>query len=128
MRAERGEIWFVNDVQGFYVVRFEDGIWPFKDSPRCPEFDDYYFAHYNPGSTCPTANFNGIGKPAPQALARRGTACRGGLGSPAPACAARASAPSGSGARGPRSSGGPGRPPAGAERACSAGACAAAGT
>ena len=65
MRAERGEIWFVNDAGGFYVVRFEDGIWPFEDSARCPEFDDYYYAQYNPGSTCPTANLDGIGKPAP---------------------------------------------------------------
>jgi hypothetical protein len=65
VRAERGEIWFVNDVLGFYVVRFEDGIWPFKDAKRCPEFDDYYYAQYNPGSTCPTANFDGVGKPAP---------------------------------------------------------------
>jgi hypothetical protein len=63
--AERKQIWFVNDVQGFYVVRFEDGIWPFKGSARCPEFDDYFYAHYNPGSTCPTANFDGLGKPAP---------------------------------------------------------------
>src|SRR4051794_37754761 len=63
--AERHEIWFVNDTQGFYVVKFEDGIWPFKDSARCPEFDDYYYAQYNPGSPCPTANLDGIGKPAP---------------------------------------------------------------
>jgi hypothetical protein len=67
--AERKEIWFVNDVQGFYVVRFEDGIWPFKDSARCPEFDDYFYAQYNPGSSCPTANFNGVGKPAPGGVA-----------------------------------------------------------
>jgi len=65
IHAERGEIWFTNDMQGFYVVRFEDGIWPFKGSARCPEFDDYYYAQYNPGSTCPTANLRGIGKPAP---------------------------------------------------------------
>ena len=37
------------------VVRFEDGIWPFKESARCPEFDDYFYAQYNPGSTCTTA-------------------------------------------------------------------------
>src|SRR4051794_2132545 len=67
--AERGEIWFVNDVQGFYVVRFEDGIWPFKSSARCPEFDDYYYAQYNPGSACPTANLDGVGKPAPGGVA-----------------------------------------------------------
>ena len=65
VRAERGEIWFVHEGGGFYVVRFEDGIWPFEGSARCPEFDDYFYAHYNPGSSCPTANFNGIGKPAP---------------------------------------------------------------
>ncbi|MEA2668425.1 MAG: hypothetical protein QOJ33_1359, partial [Chloroflexota bacterium] len=65
VHAERREIWFTNDVQGFYVVRFEDGIWPFKDAVRCPEFDDYFYAQYNPGSTCATANFHGIGKPAP---------------------------------------------------------------
>lgn len=65
IHTERGEIWFTNDAQGFYVVRFEDGIWPFKGSARCPEFDDYYYAQYNPGSTCRTANLDGIGKPAP---------------------------------------------------------------
>ena len=65
VRTDRGEIWFTNDAQGFFVVRFEDGIWPFEESARCPEFDDYYFAQYNPGSTCPTANFSGLGKPAP---------------------------------------------------------------
>jgi hypothetical protein len=65
VHAERREIWFTNDVQGFYVVRFEDGMWPFKDAARCPEFDDYFYAQYNPGSTCTTANFHGIGKPAP---------------------------------------------------------------
>jgi hypothetical protein len=67
IRAERGEIWFVNDAGGFYVLRFRKGIWPFKGSARCPEFNDYYFAHYNPRSDCRTANFNGIGKPAPAA-------------------------------------------------------------
>ena len=67
VRAERGEIWFTNDVGGFYVVRFKAGIWPFKDAAACPEYDDYYFAQYNPGSRCPTANFDGLGKPAPQA-------------------------------------------------------------
>ena len=46
-------------------MRFADGVWPFEGSRRCPEFDDYYYAQYNPGSTCPTANLKGIGKPAP---------------------------------------------------------------
>ena len=70
VRAERGEIWFVNDALGFYVVRFEDGIWPFKDSARCPEFDDHYYAQYNPGSTCSTANLDGVGNPAPGGVPR----------------------------------------------------------
>jgi hypothetical protein len=69
VRTDRKEIWFVNDAGGFFVVRFEDGLWPFKTSARCPEFDDYYFRQYNPGSTCPTANFDGIGKPPPGGLA-----------------------------------------------------------
>lgn len=48
VRAERGEIWFVNDTGGFYVMRFENGMWPFKDADPCPAYDDYYFAQYNP--------------------------------------------------------------------------------
>jgi hypothetical protein len=70
IHSESGEIWFTNDMQGFFVVRFEDGIWPFKGSPRCPEYDDYYYAQYNPGSKCPTANLDGIGKPAPGLVAK----------------------------------------------------------
>lgn len=65
IRADRGEIWFVNDLGGFYAVRFKKGIWPFPDAAPCPEFDDYFFAHYNRGSDCATANLSGIGKPAP---------------------------------------------------------------
>jgi hypothetical protein len=65
IRSDRHEIWFGNDTGGFYAVRFENNVWPFAGSARCPEFDDYYFAQYNPGSSCPTANTNGIGKPAP---------------------------------------------------------------
>ncbi len=63
--TDRGEIWFANDVQGFFVVRFEDGVWPFKGSAPCPEFADYFYAHYNPASTCATASFDGVGRPAP---------------------------------------------------------------
>lgn len=65
VRAERREIWFTHDLGGFYVVKFADGVWPFSKSDPCPEYDDYHFAHYNPGSTCETASFNGVGKPAP---------------------------------------------------------------
>jgi hypothetical protein len=64
VRADRGEIWFVSDM-GFYVTRFENGIWPFKEAAPCPEFDDYFYAHYNPDSKCATASFDAIGKPAP---------------------------------------------------------------
>ena len=65
VRAERGEIWFVADVFGLQVVRFADGVWPFPPEPPCPEFDDFWYAAYNPGSACPTANRDGIGRPAP---------------------------------------------------------------
>lgn len=67
VRSDRGEIWFTNDSGGFYAVRFKGRVWPFKGSAACPEFDDYYFAQYNSGSTCRTASFRGIGKPAPAA-------------------------------------------------------------
>ena len=65
IRTERREIWFINDAGGFYVLHFRKGIWPFKNSSPCPEFNDYFFAQYNPGSHCRTANYKGIGKPAP---------------------------------------------------------------
>jgi hypothetical protein len=67
VRAERGEIWFLNDAKGFHVMKFKNGTWPFKGAETCPEYNDYYFAQYNPTSACPTANFTGIGKPAPVA-------------------------------------------------------------
>lgn len=67
VRAERGEIWFTHELAGLFVLQFRDGIWPFRDSEKCPEFDDHYFAHYNPGSSCSTATFDGIGKAAPAA-------------------------------------------------------------
>jgi hypothetical protein len=63
--AERRLILFVNDAQGFYVARFEGDTWPFAGSARCPEYDDYFYAQYNPGSACRTANLDGIGRPAP---------------------------------------------------------------
>lgn len=84
VRTDRKEIWFTNDVQGFYVVRFEDGIWPFAGSAPCPEFDDWLFATYNPTSRCPTASLDGIGKPAP------GRAVPAGARRPVPKLAARA--------------------------------------
>lgn len=71
IRAERREIWFANDLTGFYVVRFAAGKWPFAGSARCPEFNDYYYAQYNPGSSCRTANLSGIGKPPPGSARRR---------------------------------------------------------
>jgi hypothetical protein len=63
--SERGLILFVNDAQGFYVGRFEGNVWPFRGAAPCPEYDDYFYAQYNPGSKCRTANLDGIGKPAP---------------------------------------------------------------
>jgi len=65
VRADRGEIWITGDTQGFFVLRFADGVWPFAGAAPCPEYDDWLFATYNETSKCPTANFNGLGKPAP---------------------------------------------------------------
>lgn len=52
-------------------MKFADGVWPFPRSKPCPEYDDYLFASYNPGSSCPTASFDGVGKPAPAAARYR---------------------------------------------------------
>ena len=57
VRAEKGEIWFTSTGAGggFFVVKFEPGVWPFPGSAPCPEANDYFFAQQNPGSTCATA-------------------------------------------------------------------------
>lgn len=56
VRAEKGEIWFTSSGgAGFYVVKFEPGVWPFPGSAPCPEANDYFFAQQNPGSKCATA-------------------------------------------------------------------------
>ena len=65
VRAGRGEIWFVTDSTGFHVVRFRDGVWPFKKARRCPTFPDFWFAHYNEDSTCATASTKGVGRRPP---------------------------------------------------------------
>lgn len=65
IKASRGEIWMTNDLGGLYVLKFENGIWPFPKSKRCPGYADYWFKQYNPRSTCRTASYSGIGKPAP---------------------------------------------------------------
>lgn len=65
VRSDRREIWAGSVQQGFYVLRFADGAWPFPASAPCPEYDDHLFATYNESSPCPTANYNGVGKPAP---------------------------------------------------------------
>jgi hypothetical protein len=72
VRSDEGQIWFVRE-NGFFVLRFRDDAWPFEGSAPCPEFDDYTFAQYNPGSSCETASFDGIGNPAPGKPLR----CRG---------------------------------------------------
>jgi len=66
VRADRQEIWFTNELGGFYVAKFADGVWPFRDAAPCPEYDDHVFKQYNPTSLCATASFAGIGRPAPQ--------------------------------------------------------------
>jgi hypothetical protein len=65
VRTDRREIWVGSVQHGFYVMGFADGVWPFASSAPCPEYDDYLFAQYNEKSTCPTAGYAGIGKPAP---------------------------------------------------------------
>jgi len=65
VRADLGQIWFVTSVGGFHAVEFRDGVWPFESSARCPEFPDFWFAHYNPTSRCTTASREGVGRPAP---------------------------------------------------------------
>ena len=36
--SERGEIWFTDQDRGFYIVRFTNGVWPFRtaDQPEAP--------------------------------------------------------------------------------------------
>ena len=63
--AERGDDPVRQRRPGLLRRALRGRLWPFEDSARCPEYDDYYYAQYNPGSTCPTANLDGIGKPAP---------------------------------------------------------------
>jgi hypothetical protein len=57
VRADKGEIWFTSSGAGggFFVVKFEPGVWPFAGSAPCPEANDYFFAQQNPGSKCVTA-------------------------------------------------------------------------
>jgi len=69
VRADRQEIWFTNELGGFYVAKFTGGVWPFADAAPCPEYDDHVFKHYNPTSSCATATLAGIGRPAPQRAA-----------------------------------------------------------
>ncbi|WP_354698027.1 hypothetical protein DSM112329_03688 [Paraconexibacter sp. AEG42_29] len=71
VRADRGEIWFTNELGGFYVAKFAGGTWPFAGSAPCPEYDDHVFKQYNPGSSCATASFAGLGRPAPQRAVKR---------------------------------------------------------
>jgi len=47
VRADRGQIWFVSSWTGFHVVRFENGVYPFRGSLSCEH--DYFFDQYNPG-------------------------------------------------------------------------------
>ncbi len=55
VRAEKGEIWFTGAGGGFYVVKFEAGVWPFPGSAPCPEANDYFYHQQNPDSACATA-------------------------------------------------------------------------
>jgi hypothetical protein len=87
VRAERKEIWFVNDSGASTFVRFEDGLWPFPGSALPRVSTTTTTRTTTLARRCPTANFNGIGKPA-----RRRGAANGGAGrapADAPLAAAR---------------------------------------
>ena len=49
--TDRGLVVFTSEFSGLRVARFAPGVWPFAGS-SCPGGNDYYFAHYNPGSRC----------------------------------------------------------------------------
>lgn len=49
IRRDLGQIWFVTTFGGFFAVEFENGLWPFKDSPACGPRYDYWQAQYDPG-------------------------------------------------------------------------------
>jgi hypothetical protein len=34
--AKTGELWFTDQDKGFYIVKFVNGVWPFRDSPLPP--------------------------------------------------------------------------------------------
>lgn len=52
VRPDLRQVWFTTQFRGFLVVEFAPGVWPFKDSPKCPPRKDYFFAHYNPSTKC----------------------------------------------------------------------------
>ncbi len=53
IRPDLGEIWFQDSFSGFHVLKFEDGIYPFKDSTTCSNRWDYLFAQYDLAAHCP---------------------------------------------------------------------------
>src|SRR4051794_35163838 len=47
IRSDLGQVWMVSMQHGFKTLRFENGVWPFPDTPRCPRGYDPYLAHYD---------------------------------------------------------------------------------
>jgi hypothetical protein len=70
IRRDRGEIWMVSLVKGFHVLKFRDGVWPFKDSDPCPGGYDYAADQYDLGyAACQAAKQQPVAPaPRPNAL------------------------------------------------------------
>ena len=47
IRTDLGQIWWVSNLSGFHAVQFEDGVWPFPGTARCPGGDDDLQAQYD---------------------------------------------------------------------------------
>src|SRR4051812_22471029 len=47
IRSDLGQAWMVSMSHGFKTLQFADGVWPFRDTPRCPSGFDPYLAHYD---------------------------------------------------------------------------------
>jgi hypothetical protein len=60
IRADLGEVWFQDSFSGFHVLKFEDGVYPFKQSLACARTWDYLFAQYDLAAHCPGATSSAL--------------------------------------------------------------------
>src|SRR5205814_764697 len=47
IRRDLGEIWWTTALEGFHVVKFRAGVWPFPGMDPCPRGYDYYQDQYD---------------------------------------------------------------------------------